>query len=248
MENNKEDIKKDLVAVKYSCEGKIDFFDPVDTGAKKGDKVVVETENGQMMGKVFWNVKDVNCSQAIDNETQKIIRIAKENDFKELEKLKHFEKESKTFCQEQIIARKLPMKLTNVESSLDKNKIVFYFTAECRVDFRELVKDLVQQLKMRIELRQISARQEAKIKGGIGQCGREVCCANTSANLDRVSIKMAKEQGVAINPEKISGICGRLMCCLAYEFETYVDLKTQKTQSMAIAKTKSEQDTTTKQK
>jgi cell fate regulator YaaT (PSP1 superfamily) len=117
------------------------------------------------------------------------------------------------------------MKLVNVETALDRSKIVFFFVADNRVDFRELVKDLVQKLRIRIELRQISARRETQIMGGLGVCGRELCCVNSGLSHDRVSIKMAKEQGVAINPEKISGLCGRLMCCLAYEFETYTAIK-----------------------
>lgn len=154
-----------------------------------------------------------------------VVRKATEEDIKVRSENEALAQEARQFCLERIHERKLQMKLIDVECLFDRNKVVFYFTAENRVDFRELVKDLVQRFKTRIELRQIGARQETRMIRGIGICGREVCCASLIHNLDRVSVKMAKEQSVSLNPEKISGLCGRLMCCLAFEFDVYQEMK-----------------------
>jgi cell fate regulator YaaT (PSP1 superfamily) len=159
----------------------------------------------------------MNLKSVIRKVTEEDLKIKKDNELLELE--------ARRFCMDRIRERGLLMKLIDVECLFDKSQIVFYFTAENRVDFRELVKDLVQRFKTRIELRQIGARQEARMVKGIGVCGREVCCASLIHNLDRVSVKMAKEQSVSLNPEKISGLCGRLMCCLAFEFDAYQDMK-----------------------
>jgi Uncharacterized homolog of PSP1 len=191
---------------------------------EKNDEVIVNTENGMSMGTVIADVKPVPIYQ-LPTGLKNIIRKATEEDVKIRKENETLEQESRQFCLEKIRERNLPMKLIDVECSFDKSQIIFYFTAENRVDFRELVKDLVQRFKIRIELRQIGARHEARMIKGLGICGREVCCASLIPNLDRVSVKMAKEQSVSLNPEKISGLCGRLMCCLSFEFDVYQDLK-----------------------
>jgi Uncharacterized homolog of PSP1 len=191
---------------------------------EKNDEVIVNTENGMSMGTVIADVKPVPF-YPLPTGLKNIIRKATEEDVKIRKENETLEQESRQFCLEKIRERNLPMKLIDVECSFDKSQVIFYFTAENRVDFRELVKDLVQRFKIRIELRQIGARHEARMIKGLGICGREVCCASLIPNLDRVSVKMAKEQSVSLNPEKISGLCGRLMCCLSFEFDVYQDLK-----------------------
>jgi len=191
---------------------------------EKNDEVIVNTENGMSMGKVIVDVKPVPIYQ-LPTGLKNIIRKATEQDVKIRKENETLEQESRQFCLEKIRERNLPMKLIDVECSFDKSQIIFYFTAENRVDFRDLVKDLVQRFKIRIELRQIGARHEARMIKGLGICGREVCCASLIPNIDRVSVKMAKEQSVSLNPEKISGLCGRLMCCLSFEFDVYQELK-----------------------
>jgi len=186
--------------------------------------VIVNTENGTSLGTVITEVKSVPIYK-LPIGLKNIIRKATDDDLKTRKENEAMEQEARQFCLEKIRERELPMKLIEVECLFDKSQIIFYFTAESRVDFRELVKDLVQRFKIRIELRQIGARHEARIVKGLGICGREVCCANMIPNLDRVSVKMAKEQSVSLNPEKISGLCGRLMCCLAFEFDVYQDMK-----------------------
>jgi cell fate regulator YaaT (PSP1 superfamily) len=191
---------------------------------EKNDQVIVNTENGMSLGTVITDVKSmpiyqlpINLKNVVRKATEEDLRVRKDNEI--------LEQESRQFCLEKIRERNLPMKLIDVECLFDKSQIIFYFTAENRVDFRDLIKDLVQRFKIRIELRQIGARHEARMIKGLGICGREVCCANMIHNLDRVSVKMAKEQSVSLNPEKISGLCGRLMCCLAFEFDGYQDMK-----------------------
>jgi len=186
--------------------------------------VIVNTENGTSLGTVIMEVKSVPIYK-LPIGLKNVVRKATDDDLKTKKDNEVMEQEARQFCLEKIRERELPMKLIEVECLFDKSQIIFYFTAESRVDFRELVKDLVQRFKIRIELRQIGARHEARMVKGLGICGREVCCANLILNLDRVSVKMAKEQSVSLNPEKISGLCGRLMCCLAYEFEVYQDMK-----------------------
>jgi cell fate regulator YaaT (PSP1 superfamily) len=191
---------------------------------EKNDQVIVNTENGMSLGTIITDVKSmpiyqlpINLKNVVRKATEEDLRVRKDNEI--------LEQESRQFCLEKIRERNLPMKLIDVECLFDKSQIIFYFTAENRVDFRDLIKDLVQRFKIRIELRQIGARHEARMIKGLGICGREVCCANMIHNLDRVSVKMAKEQSVSLNPEKISGLCGRLMCCLAFEFDGYQDMK-----------------------
>jgi len=215
---------KNIVGIKFKSESKVYTFLAGDLSLKREDQVIVETERGLALGTV---VKDVSSIPAhrLPPEIKPVLRRATEEDIKRYEENCRLEKEAFAFCKERITARALPMKLVGIDCNLDRSKITFYFTAENRVDFRELVKDLVQRFRTRIELRQISARQESRIVKGIGICGREVCCAGIIPLCERVSIKMAKEQGLSLNPEKISGICGRLMCCLAFEYETYLEMK-----------------------
>ncbi len=191
---------------------------------EKNEQVIVNTENGMSLGTVITDVKSMPIYQLPIN-LKNVVRKATEEDLKVRKDNEILEQESRQFCLEKIRERNLPMKLIDVECLFDKSQIIFYFTAENRVDFRDLIKDLVQRFKIRIELRQIGARHEARMIKGLGICGREVCCANMIHNLDRVSVKMAKEQSVSLNPEKISGLCGRLMCCLAFEFDGYQDMK-----------------------
>jgi len=191
---------------------------------EKNEQVIVNTENGTSLGTVIMEVKSVPIYK-LPIGLKNVVRKATDDDLKTKKDNEVMEQEARQFCLEKIRERELPMKLIEVECLFDKSQIIFYFTAESRVDFRELVKDLVQRFKIRIELRQIGARHEARMVKGLGICGREVCCANLILNLDRVSVKMAKEQSVSLNPEKISGLCGRLMCCLAFEFDVYQDMK-----------------------
>ena len=215
---------KEILGVKFKREGKIYSFEATGLPLKKNDPVIVETDHGMVLGYVATNVKTMaNDQQA--TALKKIIRKATPEDLAVQEENKALEKTAEAFCIEKVRQRELPMKVIEAEYLFDRSKVVFYFTAENRVDFRELVKDLVQRFKIRIELKQIGARQEARILKGIGICGREVCCASMLHNLDRVSVKMAKEQGMSLNPEKISGLCGRLMCCLAFEYDGYVEIK-----------------------
>jgi cell fate regulator YaaT (PSP1 superfamily) len=213
-----------LVGVKFKKEGKIYYFDPCALLLKRNDLVLVDTDNGKAIGTVANYVKDCPVSLHSD-KIKKVLRLATDEDLRVRESNRILETESKEYCAKRIAERQLPMKLVDVECLFDRGKIVFSFASETRVDFRELVKDLVQKFKTRIELRQIGARQETKIIKGLGICGREVCCGSFLNNLDRVSVKMAKEQNMPLNPGKISGLCGRLMCCLAFEYETYLDLK-----------------------
>lgn len=215
---------KNIVGVKFRKEGKAYHFDTAGLTLLKHDPVVVETENGMVFGTVIAETKAIPASR-LPNGLKKVIRKATAEDLKTRAEHEGTEQQAREYCMERIRERNLPMKLIQVECLFDKSKIIFYFTAENRVDFRELVKDLVQRFKLRIELRQVGARQEARMTKGLAVCGREVCCASLLHNLDRVSVKMAKEQNMSLNPEKISGLCGRLMCCLAFEYDGYVDMK-----------------------
>jgi cell fate regulator YaaT (PSP1 superfamily) len=215
---------KNIVGVKFKKEGKIYTFHAADLPLKQNDLVVVSTENGPAVGTVTKDVEAVPAEQLAAN-LKNVIRLASDEDLTTCDNNRKMEQEAMQFCTRRIAERQLPMKLIDVECLFDQSKMLFYFTAENRVDFRELVKDLVQKFRTRIELRQIGARQEARIIKGLGVCGREVCCATLLQSLDRVSVKMAKEQNMSLNPEKISGLCGRLMCCLGYEYDGYVDMK-----------------------
>ena len=215
---------KNIVGIKFKKEGKIYSFNAGDLPLTRDDIVVVNTENGPAVGTVAKEVHALPTQQLSAN-LKNVIRMASDEDLLTCESNRRLEQEAMQFCTQRIAERQLQMKLIEVECLFDKSKMVFSFTAENRVDFRDLVKDLVQKYRTRIELRQIGARQEARIIKGLGICGREVCCATLLQSLDRVSVKMAKEQNMSLNPEKISGLCGRLMCCLGYEYEGYTDMK-----------------------
>jgi cell fate regulator YaaT (PSP1 superfamily) len=215
---------KNIIGVKFKKEGKIYTFHAADLPLKQGDLVVVSTDNGPAIGNTVTEVKAVPADQ-LPAHLKNVLRAATEEDLRTRESNQTLEREAMQFCNRRIAERQLPMKMVDVECLFDKSKMLFSFAAENRVDFRDLVKDLVQRFRTRIELRQIGARQEARVIKGLGICGREVCCATLLHTLDRVSVKMAKEQNMSLNPEKISGLCGRLMCCLGFEYEAYADLK-----------------------
>ena len=211
---------KEIVGVRFKSVGKIYYFSPGDIKANSGDYAIVETVRGIECGEVAIPNRMIEDNQ-ISSPLKPIIRLATPADLKIVEKNKQKEKEALTICQEKINARGLDMHLVDVECTFDNNKLLFYFTSENRVDFRELVKDLASVFRTRIELRQIGVRDEAKILGGLGICGREFCCKGYMGEFQPVSIKMAKEQGLSLNPTKISGTCGRLMCCLKNEQNAY---------------------------
>ena len=209
-----------VIGVRFRKAGKVYYFDPAQMEIKMGDHVIVETARGIEFGEVVLGVREVDEKKVIQ-PLKSVIRMATKND-EELER-KNKEKEHEAFqiCQEKIRKHKLDMKLIDAEYTFDNNKVLFYFTADGRIDFRELVKDLASVFKTRIELRQVGVRDETKIMGGIGICGRPLCCHSYLSEFIPVSIKMAKEQNLSLNPTKISGVCGRLMCCLKNEEETY---------------------------
>ena len=217
------DDLKNVVGVRFRKQGRVYHFDGAGIPLKKNDCVLVNTENGPAIGIIAKEAVPLIASMPAELKT--VIRKLTEEDMRAEEGIKRTEREAFDFCLKRIQERNLPMKLVEVESLFDGSKMIFYFTADNRVDFRELVKDLVQKYKTRIELRQIGVRNETRIFGGVGICGREICCSTFLQNLDTVSVKMAKEQNMLLNPEKISGICGRLMCCLSYEYENYLRLK-----------------------
>ncbi len=209
-----------VVGVRFKRASKIYYFDPGDLDLKVDQEVIVETARGLEYGKVKKGPKQVPATE-ITPPLKKVVRAADERDKEQY--LENQDKEANAFriCLEKIKQHGLEMKLIDVEYTFDRNKVIFYFTADGRVDFRELVKDLASVFRIRIELRQIGVRDEAKMLGGLGPCGRSLCCATFLGEFDPVSIKMAKEQNLSLNPTKISGICGRLMCCLKYESESY---------------------------
>ena len=213
----------EIIGVKFKKGGKTYYFSPKNIKLETDDFVIVETARGVECGKVAIANREVDNSEIV-SPLKEIIRKATAADLKIVEKNKIKEKEAFDICLEKIAYRKLDMHLVDVECTFDNNKILFYFTAENRVDFRELVKDLASVFRTRIELRQIGVRDEAKILGGLGICGREFCCKGYLGEFQPVSIKMAKEQGLSLNPTKISGTCGRLMCCLKHEQAAYDDL------------------------
>ena len=213
-----------VAGVRFKTAGKVYYFDPDELDVKTGDSVIVETARGMEFGTVTMDVCDVDESEIVA-PLKKIIRIANEKDHKQhIENVKKKER-AMALCQEKIDKHGLVMKLIDVEYTFDNSKVVFYFTADGRVDFRELVKDLAGVFKMRRELRQIGVRDEAKMLGGIGSCGRALCCHSWLSDFEPVSIKMAKVQNLSLNPAKISGICGRLMCCLKYENDIYMEFR-----------------------
>jgi len=213
----------EIIGVRFKSVGKIYYFDPDGQTMSKSQKVIVETARGTECGEIVMpnrQIDDNQCPQPL----KKVVRLATEEDLAQIDKNRAKEEQAMKVCAEKIHKHGLDMKLIDVEYTFDNNKILFYFTAEGRVDFRELVKDLASVLKTRIELRQIGVRDEAKMLGGLGICGRPFCCSTFLGEFQPVSIKMAKEQGLSLNPTKISGTCGRLMCCLKYEQHAYEDL------------------------
>lgn len=212
-----------VVGVRFKDVGKVYYFEPNDEEFKLNDKVIVETVRGVECGEIAIEPKQVDDSEIV-KPLKKILRKATKEDIKRMNENKIKEAEALKICEQKIQKHNLDMKLVEVDYTLDGSKILFYFTANGRVDFRELVKDLAGVFRTRIELRQIGVRDEAKMLGGLGMCGRPFCCSSYMGDFQPVSIKMAKEQGLSLNPVKISGTCGRLMCCLKYEQESYEHL------------------------
>jgi len=215
-----------VIGVRFKEVGKIYYFDPNHIDVEEDDFVIVETARGTEFGKVVIANREVSeddvvlpLKQVVRQATQADMDIVIEND--------RLAKEAFSICKDKIREHKLEMNVVEVEYTFDRNKVIFYFTAEGRIDFRNLVKDLAAQFKIRIELRQIGVRDEAKLLGGIGPCGRMLCCSTFLGDFEPVSIKMAKDQNLSLNPTKISGLCGRLMCCLKYENDTYEEAKRQ---------------------
>ena len=216
----------DVVGVRFKKAGKIYYFDPGELQVQKDDFVIVETVRGVEYGKAVIAKKTVEEHDVV-LPLKKVVRIADQKDRMIVEENKQAAQEAYETCNEKVNEHQLDMKLVDVEYTFDRNKIIFYFTADGRVDFRELVKDLAAIFRTRIELRQIGVRDEAKMLGGIGPCGRMLCCSTFLGDFDPVSIKMAKDQNLSLNPTKISGLCGRLMCCLKYENDEYESAKEQ---------------------
>ncbi|WP_297522886.1 stage 0 sporulation family protein [uncultured Clostridium sp.] len=213
-----------VVGIRFKKAGKIYYFDPCDLDVKKRDYVVVETARGIEFGECVIPLKQISEEEVIA-PLKKVIRVATDEDKENHRVNKSKEKDAFDICEEKIKEHKLDMNLIDVEYTFDNNKVIFYFTADGRVDFRELVKGLATIFRTRIELRQIGVRDEAKVVGGLGPCGRPLCCSTFLGEFASVSIKMAKEQNLSLNPTKISGVCGRLMCCLNYEQSTYEETR-----------------------
>ena len=233
---------KKIIGVRFKKPGKIYFFDPGNLEINKNDNVIVETTMGEEIGIVVIPKREIK-EEKLTTPLKKVIRVANKNDLDYLEKYKKKEPEALKICKEKIKKYKLDMNLIDVEYKFDGSKILFYFTADGRIDFRELVKDLASVFKTRIELRQIGVRDEVKRIGGNGVCGRELCCCTFLNNFETVSIKMAKEQNIALNPSKISGNCGRLMCCLKYEQDVYSEKLSRLPKVGAIVKTEAGEGT-----
>ena len=225
-----------VVGVRFKKAGKIYYFDPADMDIQKDTYVVVETARGIEFGECVIGIKEISENDIVA-PLKSVLRIATEEDINKHFKNKDKEKDAFDICLKKIQEHGLTMKLIDVEYTFDNNKVIFYFTADGRVDFRELVKDLATIFKTRIELRQIGVRDEAKMLGGLGPCGRTLCCSTFLGDFASVSIKMAKEQNLSLNPTKISGICGRLMCCLNYEQSTYEDIRKRMPKVGSIVKT-----------
>lgn len=227
---------KKVTGIRFKKTGKIYFFDPQDFSLEKGMNVIVDTAMGDEYGEVAIDYKEVEDSE-VQEPLRKVIRIVTDKDRKMYEENKAKEPEAKKIFEEKVKAHDLKMKLVDVEFKFDGSKVIFYFTANGRIDFRDLVKDLAAIFKTRIELRQIGVRDEVRRLGGCGMCGRPLCCATFLGNFEAVSIKMAKEQNISLNPSKISGCCGRLMCCLKYEECVYCEKLKRLPKIGAIVKT-----------
>lgn len=226
----------EVIGVRFKEVGKVYYFDPNRKKLKLGDTVIVETSRGVECGSVAIANKDVPDEEIV-HPLKKLIRLATKDDLRHLEDNHRKEKEALKICEQKVADHGLQMKLVDVEYTFDNSKILFYFTADGRVDFRALVKDLASVFRTRIELRQIGVRDESKMLGGLGVCGRPFCCSLFLGEFHPVSIKMAKEQGLSLSPTKISGTCGRLMCCLKYEQDAYTDLLKRTPKVGAIVKT-----------
>lgn len=214
----------EVVGVRFKRAGKVYYFDPAGIDLEVNNHVVVETARGQELGRVVIAPRQVLDSE-INEPLKPVLRKAEEDDIQRVQEMENKEEEALIECGQLIEDLELPMKLLSAEFSLDGSRLTFYFSAEARVDFRKLVKELTGRLKARVELRQVGPRDEAKLVGGYGRCGRQLCCSNFLCEFSPVSIKMAKEQDVPLNPMKISGLCGRLLCCLGYENEQYRAMK-----------------------
>ena len=207
--------------VRLRDSGQVHFYDAGNLEVKEGDYVIIEHDRGLDYGQIVSPTESAQLDSSSKEPIKKIVRLGNENDLKQIEENRVRAKEAFNTCIKKIEEHKLEMKLVQAEYSFDRTKIIFYFTAAGRIDFRNLVKDLAKIFKARIELRQIGVRDEARLFGGFGPCGRELCCAKFLKDFEPVTIKMAKEEGLPLNPPKISGLCGRLMCCLSFEYETY---------------------------
>ena len=227
---------KNIIVIRFKKLGKIYFFNPKGLKVKKGDKVIVETTQGEELAEVLIPNRYVEDEKIIA-PLKKVVRIANNRDIKRYDECRKIEKEAFDICKQKIKEHKLNMTLTEVECKFDNSKVIFYFTADGRIDFRDLVKDLAAIYRTRIEMRQIGVRDEVRRIGGNGVCGRELCCCTFLSDFEAVSIKMAKEQNISLNPSKISGNCGRLMCCLKYENEVYEDKLKRLPNVGAIVKT-----------
>ena len=227
----------EVVGIRFKEVGKVYYFDPDGMQFKKGDRAVVETARGVECGEIAMENREVDDNEIV-KPLKRIVRPANENDLRVVRENRAKEQKAFSICEEKIRAHNLDMKLVDVEYTFDGSKILFYFTADGRVDFRELVKDLAGVFRTRIELRQIGVRDESKMVGGFGMCGRPFCCSTFLGDFQPVSIKMAKEQGLSLNPVKISGTCGRLMCCLKYEQEAYEHLLRHTPKVGAIVETR----------
>ena len=227
---------KKVISVRFKENGKSYYFDPGDAVIHTGEYVIVETARGVECGEVVQGVREL-ADAAVPKALKPITRMADSVDIRRMRQNREDEKRAYHTCQECIARHGLEMKLVEAEYTLDRSKLVFYFTADNRVDFRELVKDLAGQFHTRIELRQIGVRDESKMLGGLGVCGQPFCCSRFLKNFQPVSIKMAKEQGLSLNPAKISGACGRLMCCLAYEQKSYEYLNSITPQPGSVVRT-----------
>ena len=230
-----------VVGVRFKQAGKIYYFDPGELPLVPGNQVIVETVRGIEYGQVMGNPREVPDNE-VTQPLKHVLRLATPEDLAQVEENRQREKRAFTIFQEKVAAHKLEMKLVDVEYTFDRSKVIFYFTADGRVDFRELVKDLASVFRTRIELRQIQVRDEAKMLGGLGPCGRPLCCATFLGDFEPVSIKMAKEQNLSLNPTKISGICGRLMCCLRFESEAYREARAGAANGPAADKAKEPPD------
>ena len=228
--------KVEIVGVNFREAGKIYYFSPEDNKFALGERVIVETSRGVEMGTVKVPNKTIDSSEII-SPLKPVTRSATKEDIQHYEKNRAAEEEAIAICQKKVEAHNLGMKLVGAEYTFDNSKLIFYFTCESRVDFRELVRDLASTFRTRIELRQIGIRDEAKMLGGIGVCGRKLCCSGFLSDFVQVSIKMAKEQNFSLNSSKVSGACGRLMCCLRYEHETYEEAIKQTPPNGSVVKT-----------